>query len=1317
MMALFPNLLNRQGFFSDYYLGTVFGRASGRQRTLVTREVEKAYHALERLYERCEGRVSDAPAVRDRFARPLLRDVLGFHIGTGDQRIHRLYRSADEEAAGRPPLLLAYIGEWDEDLDTGSRSPHRLLTETLAKAAADLRYGLLITGQRIRLVRRKGDGPPGACLELDLPACLEAEDRESFAAAWRLFSAQNFIPGPDGELPIQAVERESRQHAQRVSEDLKQAVFQAAETLAQALLDGGSQDGDDPPEPATFRDAALTCLYRMLFILYAEARDERLLAHRLYQDSYSLDALVRDLLNRRIEPSPNRYGLWDRLRALFAIHHAGLPAIDRLDRIAARGGDLFDPATPAGRVLEASRLDDATVARLVLDLTTTAARRGVGYERVSFRELDIEQLGAVYEGLLEYEPRIARDTTIEVRVQGRAYALPPSELVRLIQEKSLRLKGAIEVVAGTEAETLHPEAVSDEDEPEEAFEPEEEPGEPEEATEPEAAGDGVTKGAAAVLLRRLEPGRFHFVPGPGRKGSGSFYTPLPLVQDLVRHALGPLVEGRTAAEIERLRVLDPACGSAHFLVEAMRFLGRALHRAYVEEYHGKPPPGFHGNWDTGWRASDEEARAANSEARAWCKRRIAERCLYGVDLNPTAVELARVSLWIESLAGDRPLTYFEHHVRCGNSILGSWLDRLASPPHPGVGKALPPGQGALFADFARDRIRRAARVRRLIDIAADSGAVEPDTLKELRFKEQQRKRAEETLADARLLFDLRSAAAFVPEIWQEWDTLVTLVDSAVRPEAYARERPWWFRFEEVRRRERFFHWELEFPEVFLDGENAGFDAVLGNPPWDKVLPSKHEFYGRHDILIRAYQGNELERRIRELHEANPELPAAFRQYRERTTTVAQFLRRGGDFLLSKGRSQAAHEDVSKYFLDRALRLARGGGRVGMVVPSVVYNGDGCVGLRRYLITRCTIERFYGFENRRKLFPIHAMYKFVNLVVAKERPADAFEAAFMRRDVSELTDRGPKPWMVTVTRREVERLSPETLALLEYRGPRDQRVVERMYEGRPTLGGGGADGWRATFVSWRAHLCIYNSADDKDLWTDPASARLYTPGYVLGREPSSVGETMEQMRTRGFWPVFEGKHIEQFLVGTKPVRWWLSVEQVERKYGRPPRAEPTLVFRETASNTNERTCIAAVLPARSAASHTLTGVLTETVDPRAAATVLNSLVFDWALRLRTAGTHVSFTYMLPMPVPPADIVNRSPHVPTELAWDCGVEHITEIEDLWPLLVQANLAVAEAYGLTPDDFEHILSTFPVFARKRPEFYAYLQERVREWRRNGG
>lgn len=642
-----------------------------------------------------------------------------------------------------------------------------------------------------------------------------------------------------------------------------------------------------------YRDAALTALYRTLFILYAEARDPRLDEHRLYREAYSAQGLVDDLLRDPCRDWPeNRHGLWARLLALFGIYDEGLPAITPWEHIPPRGGEFFRADTPEGRLLEEARLPDRALARVVLDLTTTKPRRGVGRERVSFRELDIESLGAVYEGLLEHEPRVAHDITIELRLQGRLLALSAAETARLCRQRGLVLAGDPAVVEGTDAETFARDAIRD-DKDDEPVEPDDE-----EVDEPEEEDGGRGKGGTARLVRRLQAGRFHFVPGPARKGSGSFYTPRPLVHDLVRHALGPLVVGKSPAEIERLRVLDPACGSAHFLVEAMRFLGQALHRAYVDVHGRSGPPTFrsttgHG-WDDDWRASDEEARVANSEARAWCKRRVAERCLFGVDQNPTAVALARVALWIESLAGDRPLTYFAHHVRCGNSLLGTWLDALHRPPLPSMSRD-GGGQGDIFARFLETTLREAAETRRLIDQAADTGAVESESLEEQEFKERQRRRADTLLAGARLLFDLRSASAFVLAIWSEWSTLTSLATEPARLEAHVRSRPWRPSFEVVRERERFFHWEIEFPEVLLDPERPGFDAVLGNPPWDKVLPTKHDFYARIDVLIRAFKGHDLDRRIRELHEANPELEDEFERYRERTTTIARLLRQGGTF--------------------------------------------------------------------------------------------------------------------------------------------------------------------------------------------------------------------------------------------------------------------------------------------------------------------------------------------------------------------------------------------------------------------------------------
>jgi Eco57I restriction-modification methylase len=1341
----YRHIRNERGFFSDYYLGSVFGRGAGRGRRkgLSDKATELAASRFRRLYERTVGKSLSPSECRERVVRPLLREVFGFLLGDGEDRIFPL-RPVDAEAA---PIALAWIGGSDDDLGSGrgkSSSPRRQLEAALSRHG--LRYGLLVTGERLRLVRAAGEGPQGAFLEIDLAGLAEDPDPESFALALKLLGAANFVPGASGELPLEEYERESRKHAEKVSEDLKEAVFRAAESLVIGLLADAVDRGtvEDPArlssdELGRFRDAALLALYRLLFILYAEARDPRLDDNKIYHQSYSANGLVGDLLADLLRPWPeNRSSLWARCLALFEIYDRGLPPIVHpWENIPPRGGDLFRCDTPEGAILAEARLSDAAVGRLVLDLATTTPRQGVGRERISFRELDIEDLGAVYEGLLEFEPRVAAGPTLEIRVQGRLFFLSPEEAARLCETRSLSLRGPIEWVAGTPAERFHPEgeAEDEEEQLEEELEDAEEAESDEEEEDDTGEGSpdaekGLKKGGVARLNRRFERGAFHFAPGPGRKGSGSFYTPRLLVQDLVRYALGPVAVGKSVAEIEALRVLDPACGSGHFLVEAMRFLGAELHRAYVREHGGKAPPAFRSTtgkgWDADCEASDAEARAAASEARAWCKRRIAERCLFGVDLNPTAVTLAHVALWIESAAGDRPLTYFKHHVGWGNSLLGSWLERLDAPPVTQKDAR----QKDVFAEKLRQdfhqavqgldaQLAEAQKLRLLIDHAAPEDlareGIDPESLEEQSYKERLNREAEDALAGARLLFDLRSASLFVPEIWRDGRSLAHLITSPKELEAAARPHAWWAPFADLRSRYRFFHWELEFPEIFLSRERPGFDAVLGNPPWDKVLPERLTFYARADPLIRAFKGSELDQRIREIHTAHPGLQERFDVFQQETKQAAQFLRSSGDFPYAQARSQAAHEDLSKYLLDRAARLTAEGGAVGFLVPSVVYNGDGCVGLRRYLLTETRIERFYAFENRRKLFPIDSRYKFVNLVFRKGVAHEPFTAAFMRCDPEELTAPGEKPWLVGLSREEIERYSPETLAFLEYRGPRDQKNVAKMHAGRPMLGSGPEvqGSWGVTLFTDFAHLLTYNATRDKDLWTDPKTGKLFTPASVLGFEPEDFDETLERMRAAGFWPVFEGKHIDQFLVGIKPIRWWLSVEAAERKYGKRPREEATLVFRETARNTDERTSIAVVLPAKSAGAHTLSGGIFETVAAEVAASVMNSICFDYALRLRTAGTHISFTYLLPMPVPQAGIARTLPSIPTYLAPIDRLAHVSEDQRLWPRLWDLNRSVAEAYGLDAADFEHILGTFPGMAKKRKAFFAYLEGRLEDWK----
>jgi hypothetical protein len=245
-------------------------------------------------------------------------------------------------------------------------------------------------------------------------------------------------------------------------------------------------------------------------------------------------------------------------------------------------------------------------------------------------------------------------------------------------------------------------------------------------------------------------------------------------------------------------------------------------------------------------------------------------------------------------------------------------------------------------------------------------------------------------------------------------------------------------------------------------------------------------------------------------------------------------------------------------------------------------------------------------------------------------------------------------------------------------------------------------------------------NDRDLWTDPRTGKLWNPRQILGRvagttdqppyyDPAAWPDIRAAMAEKGFWPLYSGRNIDHFITNMEEVTRWVCLEAAKRKYGTLPERDFKVVFRRMARNTDERTCIAGILPPASCFADTLFGI-NVVGDGQQLCTLLNSWAFDYAIRLRIAGANLSFTYMERSPsVPPADV---APTV--QIEFDRQRRSIYDDTKVWPSIWLANRAIAEAYGLGPDDFAYILSTFPVFARKRPAFYAYLQERVQEWKR---
>jgi hypothetical protein len=628
-------------------------------------------------------------------------------------------------------------------------------------------------------------------------------------------------------------------------------------------------------------------------------------------------------------------------------------------------------------------------------------------------------------------------------------------------------------------------------------------------------------------------------------------------------------------------------GSGAFLVAACRYLAGAYEDALVTD-----------------GVTRGEITAAD---RAAFRRTVAARCLYGVDLNPTAVQLARLSLWLCTLAADRPLTFLDHHLRTGNSLAGARLADIARQP-PGRGRAARAGPLSLFEDADLCGNFRLA-VERRNEIASQPD----DSLAIVRAKE----RAIETLhgrgplATWRAVADAWCAAWFWPTDVEpvgsrEWPSFADAIRGGRPPLPEAILGRWRHAARSVAEHERFFHWEIEFPELFFDADGAprtdgGFDAVIGNPPW---------------TAARA---------------------------------MTRFARESGCF----PRQGVGHANLYQLFADRMLQLAASSGRVGMLMPGGLIADSGCGRLREALFERCAVDAVIGFDNRDGIFPIHRGMKFVLLTASRGGSTDDLPLKAGVRspvDLDDLPDEGPIAGGVKVPLTLVRRFSGAGLAVPELRSDTDRSIVANVLARVPPLGS--EDGWHVSF----------------------------------GRELNATDDR-EHFGASG-WPVLEGKHLDPFIANADAATQFIDPAIAERLLGRRA-GRPRLAYREVAASSNRRTLIAAILPARTATTHTVF-CLREALpieEQWCLCGLLNGYVANYLVRIR-GGTHVPAAAMRRLPVPRL--------YETQLAFARIVEWSTRLathRGNASTVARLHAATARAYGITEGDLRHILSTFPL------------------------
>ena len=745
------------------------------------------------------GPSSSARSVFDRIADPLVRwlgfDVLPFPARKGETIDAVL-------TVEGVPVLAMVVSAWGIDL---SASWRRAVHCGLAHG---VRWSIAINGPSLRVLdlqrlyaRRYA--------EFDLAAALE--DTRAVQLLVALLGAPDDPRG--AALGVERAVAASEAQRRAVGGSLRQGVQEALVEMLGAFRAAG-------PRRAGARqifDETLIVIYRILFLLFAEARSLVPAWHPIYREAYTLERLMADEERNR-----EFTGLWEGVQAISRLAHRGCRA--GALRVPPFNGRLFSPVyAPLADTLP---LSDALVSRALLALTTRTDD-GVR-ERISYADLGVEQLGSVYEHLLDLDVAPAART------------------------------------------------------------------------------------APVVLIRT---GR--------RKATGTFYTPRSLTEFLVRRTLAPLVEGAPAERILRLRVLDPAMGSGAFLVAACRYLAVAYEEALLREEAAFPG-------DVG-----EDDRAA-------FRRAVAQRCLFGVDANPMAVQLGRLSLWLATLAVGKPLSFLDHHLRPGNSLVGASVDDILREPAPGATgrrrERLP-----LFPVEALH-----ASVEAMVRVRLELAETPDDTVEQVRGKERALAALEETggpLERWKRAADLWCAAWFRKAASRSTrGGFAALLDRALGGAGPLPARvadPLLAEADSLAAAHRFFHWPLEFPELFYaqngqPAEDAGFDVVVGNPPWEMLKGSDAD--GRKEIEA--------------------------------------FARGSGQYLLQSG----GHANLYHLFVERMLRLVKRTGRIGMLLPAGFAADESCAQLRRRVLDGARVDTFTLLDNRDGLFPIHRGLRFLLLTL-------------------------------------------------------------------------------------------------------------------------------------------------------------------------------------------------------------------------------------------------------------------------------------------------------------------------------------------------
>ena len=1218
--------------------------------------------------------------------------------------------------------LRAWTVSLGTDLDAPNRrgrayrfSPNRVAQRVLL--ASGERMGLLSDGEELRILLCD-PARPDSHISIRLDRAGGWRAARALPDSYRLLLA---LASPAGVTALPDLTEAARLAQSSVTKKLRLQARRAIEGFLQEVLEHPANAqalavrSDRQQLAQQLWSEGLITVYRLLFVFKLEssadpARAFSFAATSLWRNTYSPNTALADLVRRVLDEGKESGGFLEAgLRTLWRLFAEGMSSSEL--EIKPLGGMLFGrDATP---LLDQLQWGEQAVARLLDALLWTPGEGVSMRERVHYGALDVEDLGRVYESLLELEPGISSEPMCRLRRAKLEVVVP---------------------VAQGDAYRSNPAQTSDS---EETGEDEEEGDEEEPApTRGRATSGSKTK---VEFIEEIAADRFFLRVGLGRKASGSYYTPHPFVRFLVQETLGVLLaecsprDNPQPALILKLKVLDAAMGSGHFLVEACRFLGEGLYEAcrlcdelavQAEEQAEKtegaeretllakaaelrqrvedlPDPNNELLAYLPSRAAEgEESGLSQKKAEAMCRRLVAVHCLYGVDKNPLAVELAKLSLWLESYAEGLPLTFLDHRLICGDSLTGPFFEHLLTYPKSG---------GRLDDLFAQGLTQRledtlAAALVHVRDLEASVGK----DLADLHQKETAKAKLDAALAPLKTLAQAWSGGVMLgdecddasyqllaqaiadgkstDEILQGKKTLREMRDKGISSLAF----------------------EFAFPEVFgtLEHEKRGFDVIVGNPPWDAMQPYAKEFFAAYDLRVLDAATRKERASVERALAETPDIASAWKQYAEDFEQTKRITSKLVSHVgkQAEGKSSGAISDLWQFFAERANSLLRRRGLTGQVFPSAFHANQSATGIRRLYLESMDLKYCFSFENRKKLFDIHRSFKFATVVAGKDPAGTSqFSCGFYWHHLERLFDGSER---LTYSREFVERTGAGYYTFLEPRMVEDSEVAKTLFLSGESVG---------IFSHKHSVRCGVEIDMSKGAHYFTSADHEVNPGSD-GRDP----EVAASLRARGFLLLHEGKTFHQYTDHWEaPTRYLVSIQAIADKPGwLIPAQHYRLAFRDIARSTDERTGIFCILPPGIVCGNKAPCERHPSERPSWHALVFlaiaNSFAFDFALRMKVQAT-VNLFILNGCPMP---------HVATEaqvilahaaLRLSCNHAGYSSLwkeqlggiwreeapqetwpvlggkEDCWSIRAAVDALVADAYGLSRQQYEHLLSSF--------------------------